>query len=268
VTVPVDSLVSIFEGPAELGAPTGFVLLDPPGEQSNIDVTPGGTVLAPLVLTFSVYAPGTPSSEVEVIKGDDLDPTGTVVLDCNNPGGTSADPDPCVESRTPQGDDNTVVVVRTSTASGWGFSGWGFVESEDGSDCKCQVKNIFPGGQVANIRIAGKPFMYKTLGAEINAVDRIDGSGLCPDDPEGPYKTAEAVVSFLVTDEAGNILSNGVPQTATCISGLENPIKSVVRFGPESCGPDGFTVGLFEITTSVSGEAGYLERKQKIRCRP
>jgi hypothetical protein len=110
--------------------------------------------------------------------------------------------------------------------------------------------------------------MYKTLGAEINAVDRIKGSGLCPDDPEGPYETAEAVVEFLVTDEAGHVLSNGAPQTVTCISGLENPIKSVVRFGPENCGPDGDTVGVFKIFSSVTGTAGEASKTQKIRCRP
>jgi hypothetical protein len=130
------------------------------------------------------------------------------------------------------------------------------------------VKNIFPGGQVANIRIAGKPYMYKTLGAEINAVDAVRGSGLCPDDPEGPYETAEAVVEFLVTDESGNVLSNGVPQNVTCVSGVENPIKSVVKFGPENCGVGGNQVGQFKIFSSVSGTAGNMSRTQKMRCRP
>jgi hypothetical protein len=130
------------------------------------------------------------------------------------------------------------------------------------------VRNIFPGGTVAVIRIGGKPVTYKTLGAEINAVDAVEGSNLCPDDLEAPTQTAEAVVTFLVKDEAGNTLSNGVPQNITCVSGVESPIKSVVRFGPESCGPDGNTVGTFDITTSVSGEAGDMSRTQKIRCRP
>jgi hypothetical protein len=131
------------------------------------------------------------------------------------------------------------------------------------------VKNIFPGGQVANLRIAGKPFMDKALGAEINAVDRIPGSGLCPDDPDGPYETAEAEVTFLVTDEAGHVISNGIPQIVECISGRENPIKTIIRFGPENCGPgEGGHVGLFNIFSSIDGEAGSMSRTQKIRCRP
>jgi hypothetical protein len=129
------------------------------------------------------------------------------------------------------------------------------------------VKNIFPGGTVANLRLSGKPFMDKAIGAEINAIDRIEGSGLCPDDPDGPYETAEASVTFLVTDVDGNIISNGVPQTVTCVSGIDNPIKSIVRFSAENCGPGGNNVGVFDITTSVSGEAGDASRTQRIRCR-
>jgi hypothetical protein len=110
--------------------------------------------------------------------------------------------------------------------------------------------------------------MNKTLGAEVNAIDRVAGSRLCPDDPEGPYQTAEAVVSFLVEDEDGKVLSNGVPQNVTCVSGIENPIKSVVTFGPENCGPGGYNVGVFKIYTSVTGTAGEKSRVQKIKCRP
>jgi hypothetical protein len=129
------------------------------------------------------------------------------------------------------------------------------------------VKNIFPGGTVANLRLKGKRFMDKAVGAEINAIDRIEGSGLCPDDPDGPYETAEALVTFLVEDEAGNTVSNGVPQTVTCVSGRDNPIKTVVRFSAENCGELGNEVGVFNIYTSVDGEAGHAERVQRIRCR-
>ena len=110
--------------------------------------------------------------------------------------------------------------------------------------------------------------MNKAVGAEINAVDAIEGSGLCPDEPDGPYETAEAVVEFLVTDEAGNVVSNGIPQTVTCVSGIDNPMKSVVTFGPENCGPDGYTVGVFNIYSSVKGTAGEMSRTQRMRCRP
>jgi hypothetical protein len=130
------------------------------------------------------------------------------------------------------------------------------------------VKNIFPGGTVANISISGKPVMSKTLGVQVNAVDAVRGSNLCPDDPEGPFQTAEAVVSFLVTDESGNVLANGIPQNVTCVSGIEDPVKAVVQFGPENCGPGGGNVGTFDIYSSVSGTAGSSSRTQRIKCRP
>jgi hypothetical protein len=135
------------------------------------------------------------------------------------------------------------------------------------SDCLCEVKNIFPGGTVANISLSGKPVMFKTLGVQVNAVDAVQGSNLCPGDPEGPVQTAEAVVSFLVTDESGNVLANGIPQNVTCVSGIENPVKAVVQFGPENCGPGGGNVGTFDIYSSVSGTAGNSSRTQRIRCR-
>jgi hypothetical protein len=53
-------------------------------------------------------APG----DIEIFKA------ATQVGACVNPG---ADPDPCVESRTAQGPDNVLIVVRTSTASPWNF---------------------------------------------------------------------------------------------------------------------------------------------------
>jgi hypothetical protein len=131
------------------------------------------------------------------------------------------------------------------------------------------VKNIFPGGVVANLRLGGKPNMSKTIGAEINAVDAVPGSNLCPDDPLGPYVTAEAVVTFHVEDESGNVLLNGIPQNVTCVSGVKDPVKAVVQFGLENCGPNGgFQVGTFDIFTTVEGEAGNLSRTQRIRCRP
>ncbi len=114
--------------------------------------------------------------------------------------------------------------------------------------------------------------MYKTLGAEINAVDAVKDSGLCPDlpFPEAPTEqTAEAVVTFHVEDESGNVLLNGIPQNVTCVSGVKEPVKAVVQFGPENCGPNGgFNVGTFDIYSSVSGTAGSSSRTQRIRCRP
>jgi hypothetical protein len=108
---------------------------------------------------------------------------------------------------------------------------------------------------------------------QVNAVDAVEGSNLCPDLAEseggGPTQTAEAVVTFLVTDESENVLSNGIPQNVTCVSGVEEPVKDVVRFSPENCGPGGFNVGTFDIFTTVEGgAAGSNSRTQRIKCRP
>jgi hypothetical protein len=137
--------------------------------------------------------------------------------------------------------------------------------SAPSADCLCEVQNIFPGGVVANLRLGGKPTMAKSLGAEFAAVDN-QGSNSCPDENPGTL-TAQADVNFLVVDEAGNELVNA-NETITCINGVDNPTKFVVVFGPENCGPLGFTTGLHDITTTVSGDAGFNQRTQKIRCRP
>lgn len=128
------------------------------------------------------------------------------------------------------------------------------------------MKNIFPGGTVANLRLRDKPNMNKTLGAEIKAVDRVDGSNLCPDDPLGPFETASAEATFHVTDESGNVLLNQT-KTVECVSGVDNPNKFIVTFGPENCGPGGNNIGVFHIFTTVSGEVGNASRTQRIRCR-
>ena len=86
--------------------PSGFSFL---GQQVDI-TTPDGTVAKPLVLTFSLFAPGMDPNDVEIFKA------GVLVGPCVAAG---ANPDPCVESRTAQGADNIVIVVRTSTASPW-----------------------------------------------------------------------------------------------------------------------------------------------------
>jgi hypothetical protein len=111
VTVPSGTAggdVVITEGPVTETPPGGFSFL---GQQ--VDITaPDGTVANPLVFTFSAYAPGIDPNDVEIFKA------AVLVGPCVAPG---ADPDPCVESRTAQGADNVVIVVRTSTASPWNF---------------------------------------------------------------------------------------------------------------------------------------------------
>jgi hypothetical protein len=129
------------------------------------------------------------------------------------------------------------------------------------------VKNIFPGGAVANLSLSGKPTQNNIVGAEVNAVERVPGSDLCPDDPLGPFLTSSAEATFHVTDESGNVLLDQT-KTVECISGVDNPSKFIVTFGLENCGPGGNNVGVFDIVTTVSGEVGNASRTQRIRCRP
>ncbi len=112
--------------------------------------------------------------------------------------------------------------------------------------------------------------MSKALGADINAVDVVKDSGLCPDlPPELPEDvvTAEADVNFLVTDVNGTELLNR-DKTITCVAGIDQDVKFIVTFGPENCGVGGGNVGAFKIFTSVTGEAGDKTRTHRIRCRP
>jgi len=112
VTVPsgtAGGLVEIYEGGITETQPIGFRFL---GQQ--VDITaPAATVESPVVLTFSLFAPSWTAMPDEIFKA------GVLVADCVNPFGTSADPDPCVESRSPQPTDDTLIVVRTSTTSSW-----------------------------------------------------------------------------------------------------------------------------------------------------
>jgi hypothetical protein len=111
VTVPpgtAGGVVVISEGAITETPPRGFNFL---GQQ--VDITaPDGTTANPLVLTFSVFAPGMDPNDLEIFKATVL--VGPCVA-------AGADPDPCVESRTAQGADNVVIAVRTSMASPWNF---------------------------------------------------------------------------------------------------------------------------------------------------
>jgi hypothetical protein len=257
--VPNGGDVTILETSISVPPPSGFTFdFDPPLQQVFISA-PVASVENPLVLTFDLLT----EEPITIFKTNGNG--ATTAGDCGDltPGGSAEPTDPCVEdSQVSNG--TTHIVVRTSSASAWNFG-----TPAGPQNCKCIVKNIFPGGQVANLRLTGKPTMGKFLGAEINAIDAIQGSGLCPDDPEGPYETATASVTFHVTNEAGNDVLPPSTLDVTCKSGIDNPTKFFVEFGPEDCGPDGGgDTGLFEILTSVTGEAGTASRTQKIRCRP
>jgi hypothetical protein len=129
------------------------------------------------------------------------------------------------------------------------------------------VKNIFPGGTVANLKFGTKPKQKAVLGAEFAAVDNL-GSNSCPDETEGDPGTlwATANVHFNVVDEAGQTLRD-FTKTIKCFNGKDRPMKFVVVFDGTSCGETGFEPGVHDITTTVTGDAGYNQRVQRIRCK-
>ncbi len=122
VTVPDDGEsreVSITQGISDASVQPSFALLE---QQLDVSVEPAGTVAEPLVLAFELdasvlAAAGIGIADVVVYRNGDP------VADCTNPGGTSAEPDPCVASRTTQADGDGLVIVRTSAASRWNFGG-------------------------------------------------------------------------------------------------------------------------------------------------
>ena len=105
------------------------------------------------------------------------------------------------------------------------------------------------------------------LGAEFGAVDN-QGPDSCPDENEGTPGTlfATANVHFNVVDEDQNVLLD-VDKTVTCINGVDNPKKFVIVFDESSCGLGGGKVGTFDIITTVTGDAGFNQRTQRIKCR-
>jgi hypothetical protein len=225
----------------------------------NIEA-PDASVAVPLILAFEWVHP-TPSPLIMFRNNEPINSEFNLE-NCTD--GTTADPDPCVESITDNSPTTptTTVVVRTSIASSYNI---GSTDEELGN-CMCVVKNIFPGGTVANLRFNGKPTMTKALGADINAVDRIENSGLCPDDPEGPYEIAEAQAHILVEDVNGHVLLE-TDRTIECVSGVDNPNKFIVTFTAENCGVGGYKTGTFDIFTTVSANGSEKSRTQKIRCR-
>jgi hypothetical protein len=254
VTSPNGGNVTILETSIGTTPPSGLSFDFTP-ELQQVDITaPAADALNPLVLTFDLLT----TEPVTIVKTVLEPPSTTTAGACNDltPGGP-ASPDPCVQSNTESG-GTTHIVVRTSSASAWNFG------KTTGANCKCVVKNIFPGGTVANLKFGNKPTQIAILGAEFGAVDN-QGSNSCPDENPGTL-FATADVHFNVMDEGGNPILD-VDKTVTCINGVDNPKKFVLEFDASSCGALGNEVGVFDITTTVTGDAGTNQRIQRIRCK-
>jgi hypothetical protein len=112
VTTPTGGAVTITEQLVS-GAPSGYTGL---GWQVNISAPPASDADDPLQLTFRADASLLPAdlSTVEIFKN------GTLVPDCTGPAGT-ADPDPCVSSRTLLSGGDAAITILTTTASDWAF---------------------------------------------------------------------------------------------------------------------------------------------------
>ncbi|MGQ0630597.1 MAG: calcium-binding protein [Sporichthyaceae bacterium] len=93
-------------------APTGFVFL---GKQVLV-TAPEASVAAPLRLKFLID-----NSLVGMRGNPTVFRNGVAVQPCAVVTGTSADPNPCVESVLPEAGGDVLITVRTATASRWAF---------------------------------------------------------------------------------------------------------------------------------------------------
>jgi cysteine-rich repeat protein len=142
--------VTIDEDPGTAGGEFAFF-----SHRIHIEAPPA-TPEVPLVVTFRIdasqIAAGTDLATIGVFKN------GVAVPPCTATD-ASADPDPCVGSRTLAGDDDVEIVVLTSSASFWtfGLCGNGTVDAgeqcDDGNQadgegctqCRVDVAHLIPG---------------------------------------------------------------------------------------------------------------------------
>jgi ABC-type oligopeptide transport system substrate-binding subunit len=110
--------VTITQGQSDVDQLPVYKLLE---QQLEISA-PAQTSANPLVLTFEIDGQTLANAGLtigQVVVYRDGSPTSN----CVDPGGSSADPDPCVASRTTDAQGDGVIVLRTSHASTWNFGG-------------------------------------------------------------------------------------------------------------------------------------------------
>ncbi len=115
VTSPNAGAVTIAQTSAG-PAPAGYTFF---GQQVEITAPPATDASQPLVLVFEIDASLVPAGQsaasIVVLRNE------VVVAECVGPAGT-ADPSPCVASRTALGDGDIELTVHTLAASRWGFA--------------------------------------------------------------------------------------------------------------------------------------------------
>ncbi len=257
--VPDGGTVTILEAAITVPSPTGFTLF---GQQVDISVDPDGTIAEPLVLTFSVFAPLVLPDAVAVFRGDPA----VEVADCTDPAGTSATPDPCVESRTPQGADNTVIVVRTSTASPWNF---GALTSD--ARCVCVAVNVNPNQEVLrNVAAGGKG----STGVRKMTVI-LEGQDAPGQNCRGNAVSDPTKINLKMVDDDGDVLIDSgktIVCTANNVGVHAFSLEREVFFrGPLNCENSavptgGFSNGDITATVSVAGQPDDFVEVFNLKC--
>ena len=147
VTVPSGGDVTITQGQSSTSVPPEYQLLE---QQLDI-MAPAQTPPDFLTFTFELdasllAAAGLTIGEVAILRN------GTGIPDCTAAGAT---PDPCIASRTTQGDGDGEIVARSTAASSWEFGerydiSEGFVGSVD----DLPVINTVSGGRTVPVRFS------------------------------------------------------------------------------------------------------------------
>jgi len=199
VTVPSGGDVTITQGQSTPSASPEYTLLE---QQLDISA-PTQTAADPLVFTFeldaaTLAAAGLTADEVAIYRN------GVPIADCTGAGAT---PDPCVASRTTQPDGDGEIVVRSSSASSWGFgerydTSGGFLQPVDNPPTlntvngggTVPVKFRLGGNEGLAILAAGSPTSVQVACPGSTAVDAIEettsssGGGLSYDPVADAYQ--------------------------------------------------------------------------------
>jgi ABC-type oligopeptide transport system substrate-binding subunit len=186
--------VTITQGQSDAGELPAFKLLD---QQLDIDA-PAQTPPAFLTLNFEIdaatlAAAGLTVATVTVYRN------GVPVPSCSGAGAT---PDPCVASRTNDGNGDGVIVVRTSQASTWNFGG--FVASGPFQPVDAQpTLNVMSAGRTVPVKFSlggNLGLDVFTSGYPVSQNVPCDGS-----DPTAPVETTSSSNSGLTYDAASGM---------------------------------------------------------------
>lgn len=196
VTVPSGGAVTITQGQSDASELPAYKLLE-----QELDISaPAQTAANPLVLTFEIDSQalidaGLTIGAVVVYRN------GSPISDCVDPGGTPADPDPCVASRTTDGQGDGVIVVRSSQASIWNFGGLIVDGPRSPVDAQPTV-NVMNAGRTVAVKFSlGANFGLDVFAAGYPASQLVACSGGAPaDDVESTSSTGSGLTYSAATN--------------------------------------------------------------------